>query len=71
MTEHELKGVTSDSFIPIDFSFRRREGSSFFREIYRGSLEEQYQKLSKRVPGNRRISFDEFVRICFPSGLLK
>ena len=71
MAEHELKGVTSDSFILIDFSAKRREGSRFPGEIYRGSLEEQYEKLSKRVPGSRRVSFEEFVRICFPSGLPK
>lgn len=55
----------------IDFSLRRREGSRFKTEVYVGSLEEQYQKLQKRVALNRRVSFEEFVRICFPTNLPK
>ncbi len=70
MSEHELTG-SADSVILIDFSVRRREGSRFQTEMYRGSLEQQYKKLSKRVPGDRRVSFEEFVRICFPAGLPK
>ncbi len=70
MAEHELTG-SADSVILIDFSVRRREGSRFQTEMYRGSLEQQYEKLSRRVPGDRRVPFEEFVRICFPAGLPK
>ena len=70
MAEHVLTG-SADSVILIDFSVRRREGSRFQTDMYRGSLEQQYEKLSRRVPGDRRVPFEEFVRICFPAGLPK
>lgn len=55
----------------IDFSLRRREDSRSKTEVYVGSLEEQYKKLLKRIPLNRRVSFEEFVNICFPTNLPK
>lgn len=71
MSGNVLTKKDGTAVLLIDFSLRRRESNRSRTEIYVESLEDQYLKLSKRIPSGRRVSFIEFINTCFPVQLPK
>lgn len=59
------------SYIFLSFHKRLDSNSTNKKDYYSLSLNNQYEKLKKRLPLEKQFSFREFIEGCFQSGFLK
>ena len=60
------------AYIFLSFSDNLDKTTFLKNEFYRQSLNEQFKNLQNRIPSEKRkISFKEFIQLCFPSDFTK